>query len=77
MWPNPVNDVADNDSHDDDDYRGSAQTDPKDTGNWEMQGMASPSARGAIPYTPRTQAFHILDRKLPLRQQQEEPLRYG
>lgn len=30
---------------------------------WEMQ----PVTPGATPFTPRTQAFHTLERKLPLR----------
>ena len=33
----------------------------------EMQGLPPVSS----PFTPRTQAFHTLDRRLPLREQQE------
>jgi hypothetical protein len=67
MWPNPENDVRDEDEEED-----TAQT--MKQRNLEMQGMRSPmSARMMMPYTPRTQAFHTLDRQLPLRQ----PARYG
>ncbi|KAF6832000.1 hypothetical protein CMUS01_07117 [Colletotrichum musicola] len=44
----------------------------KEGREWEMtggigKGPASPRV-GVVPYTPRTMAFHTLDRKLPLRQ---------
>jgi len=39
--------------------------------NWEMQSIRSPTMPMTpgrnVPYTPRTMAFHTLDRKLPLR----------
>lgn len=64
MLPNKINDVSD----DDDDEDGSTTSEPKG-GVWEMHNMKTPSIR-AMPYTPRTQAFHTLDRQLPLRSQQ-------
>ncbi|CAM1504332.1 Fc.00g019230.m01.CDS01 [Cosmosporella sp. VM-42] len=67
MWPNKINDIHD----DDDDYEvGSNNSDPKEGRNWEMHSMKSPMSARAMPYTPRTQAFHTLDRQLPLRSQQ-------
>lgn len=56
MWPRK------NDRIEDDDDVESIQSTPnvKDT---EMQAFTS------TPFTPRTQAFHTLDRKLPLRQE--------
>jgi hypothetical protein len=36
---------------------------------WEMHGMTPATPGRTVPYTPRTMAFHTLDRKLPLRQQ--------
>ncbi|KAM5355442.1 hypothetical protein ACJ41O_002088 [Fusarium nematophilum] len=66
MWPNKINDVRD----DDEEEEGSTASDPKEGGVWEMQGMKSPVSVRAMPYTPRTQAFHTLDRQLPLRSQQ-------
>lgn len=65
MLPNKINDVSDDD---DDDEDGSTTSEPKG-GVWEMHNMKTPSIR-AMPYTPRTQAFHTLDRQLPLRSQQ-------
>lgn len=70
MWPNPVNDMRDDD--DDDDDSTYAETGKERT--WEMQGMKSPMSARMTPYTPRTQAFHTLDRQLPLRQPAQ---RYG
>jgi hypothetical protein len=64
MLPNKINDVSD----DDDEEDGSTTSEPKG-GVWEMHNMKTPSIR-AMPYTPRTQAFHTLDRQLPLRSQQ-------
>jgi hypothetical protein len=43
-------------------------TDKLPTRNWEMQSIASPGLPQNTPFTPRTQAFHTLERKLPLRQ---------
>lgn len=48
---------------------GSSPVDPKEAREWEMRDMKGPSTPRAVPYTPRTMAFHTLDRKLPLRQQ--------
>jgi hypothetical protein len=59
MLPNPELDIPDED--DEDEYNGGV----KERG-MEMQPPATP--RG-VPFTPRTQAFHTLDRKLPLRGQ--------
>ncbi|KAF7558969.1 hypothetical protein G7046_g5186 [Stylonectria norvegica] len=71
MWPNKIQDIPDSD--DDDDY--SPASEPKERQNWEMHSMKSPMSARAMPYTPRTQAFHTLDRQLPLRSQQQ--VRYG
>lgn len=68
MWPNKANDVTD------DEDEGEMSADSKDARKWEMQSMKSPLSARAMPYTPRTQAFHTLDRQLPLRAQQN---RYG
>ena len=64
MWPNKINDI-----HDEDD-EGSVSSESKEGRNWEMHSMKSPVSVRAMPYTPRTQAFHTLDRRLPLRSQQ-------
>lgn len=62
MWPNKeLNSPKD---EEDGDSTGSAEPKP-----WEMQNMRSPT--GPSPFTPRTQAFHTLDRQLPLRQKGE------
>ncbi|KAB5578566.1 hypothetical protein GE09DRAFT_1280905 [Coniochaeta sp. 2T2.1] len=58
MLPNKELDIS-GDDDDDDDYS------PAENKSWEMQ----PRTPGATPFTPRTQAFHTLDRKLPLRSQ--------
>ncbi|KAG8408911.1 hypothetical protein J3459_010799 [Metarhizium acridum] len=63
MWPNPINDVDE-----DDEDRESTSSDPKERSTWEMQSMKSPVSVRESPFTPRTQAFHTLDRQLPLRQ---------
>lgn len=70
LWPNPENDVVDEDD------QNSATSDPKERSMsiWEMQSMKSPVSANAMPFTPRTQAFHTLDRQLPLRSQTQ---RYG
>jgi hypothetical protein len=58
LWPDKINDIEEDD---DDDY-----TPPKQEPDYvEMQGMM-----GAMPFTPRTQAFHTLNRDLPLRSHQ-------
>ncbi|TDZ33839.1 hypothetical protein C8035_v009227 [Colletotrichum spinosum] len=41
----------------------------KERGVWELRDMKGPGTPRVVPYTPRTMAFHTLDRKLPLRQQ--------
>ena len=64
MWPNPANNVPDSDDEDDD-TSVSARQEVKD---WEMQNMKTPTA-ATTPFTPRTQAFYTLDRKLPQQQQ--------
>ena len=64
MWPNPANDKK---KEDEDEY---GSPEPKEPYNWEMQSIKTPIGR-AMPYTPRTQAFHTLDRQLPLRQEHE------
>jgi hypothetical protein len=57
MLPNKELDMMD-DSDDEDDYHG-----PKDKGVAVEMQPTPPQ----VPFTPRTQAFHTLDRKLPLR----------
>ncbi|KAF4968047.1 hypothetical protein FZEAL_10438 [Fusarium zealandicum] len=64
MWPNEINDMPDEDEQDE-----FAVPESKEGGMWEMQGMRSPGNFQATPFTPRTQAFHTLDRQLPLRNQ--------
>ncbi|KAH7256666.1 hypothetical protein BKA59DRAFT_507580 [Fusarium tricinctum] len=66
MLPNKINDISDEDEEEE----GSTTSEPKDRGVWEMHNMKTPSIR-SMPYTPRTQAFHTLDRQLPLRSQQQ------
>lgn len=63
MWPNPDNDLSE-DEQDDDSVQGN--TEFKD---WEMQNIKTPTSNvTSMPFTPRTQAFHTLNRQLPLRQ---------
>lgn len=58
MWPNKeLNDV------DDDDDADSLNETSKPV---EMQNIKTPNVQ-ATPFTPRTTAFHTLDRQLPLR----------
>lgn len=66
MWPNKINDEID----EDDDDESETHSEPKNGQRWEMQSMKSPMSFRQAPYTPRTQAFHTLDRQLPLRSQQ-------
>ncbi|SPJ83942.1 uncharacterized protein FTOL_10458 [Fusarium torulosum] len=66
MLPNKINDISDEDEEEE----GSTTSEPKERGVWEMHNMKTPSIR-SMPYTPRTQAFHTLDRQLPLRSQQQ------
>ncbi len=56
MLPNPNLDIEDSDDEED-------RVEGKQL---EMQ-PTPPRATPAVPFTPRTQAFHTLDRKLPLR----------
>ncbi|RFU75073.1 hypothetical protein TARUN_7172 [Trichoderma arundinaceum] len=65
MWPSPLNDLDTDEDEDDE------EQDAKDAKGIEMGDVKWPSASGAMPFTPRTQAFHTLDRKLPLRQEHE------
>ncbi|KAF7546607.1 hypothetical protein G7Z17_g8316 [Cylindrodendrum hubeiense] len=67
MLPNKVNDIV---KDEDDEF---TVSEPKESHNWEMQSMKSPMGYQP-PFTPRTQAFHTLDRQLPLRNQ---PARFG
>lgn len=69
MWPNKeLNDTKGEDEDDD-------STGGVEAKNWEMHNMRwSPTSVKSNPFTPRTQAFHTLDRQLPLRQ---EVPRYG
>ena len=61
IWAMLPNKELDMESDDDDDYAA-----PPTDKQWEMM----PRTPGtAVPFTPRTQAFHTLDRKLPLRTQ--------
>lgn len=58
----PNNELDDVDSDDEESH--APTTSDK---QWEMQPPKTPGGT-TVPFTPRTQAFHILDRKLPLRQ---------
>jgi hypothetical protein len=67
MCPNKINDIPE----DDDEEEESTPSESKEgQGVWEMHNMKTPTSARAIPFTPRTQAFHTLDRQLPLRSQQ-------
>ncbi|KAM0440949.1 hypothetical protein ACHAPT_000252 [Fusarium lateritium] len=67
MCPNKINDIPD----DDDEEEESTPSEPKEAGGvWEMHNMKTPTSARGMPFTPRTQAFHTLDRQLPLRSQQ-------
>ncbi|KAL7811912.1 hypothetical protein V8C26DRAFT_408310 [Trichoderma gracile] len=68
MWPNPLNNL---DTDEDEDDEAASVKDGKSV---EMSGLKTTWASGTMPYTPRTQAFHTLDRKLPLRQEHETML---
>ncbi|ODA76076.1 hypothetical protein RJ55_08359 [Drechmeria coniospora] len=70
-WPNEENALCRDEDED------SALSDSKanDGGAWEMHSMNAPVNESAVPFTPRTQAFHILDRRLP--QRQEDIQRYA
>ena len=65
MWPNEENTVEDDEDGD------LTASEYKRRGAWEMQSWKSPAAVHESPFTPRTQAFHTLDRQLPLRRQQD------
>lgn len=50
---------------DEDEENNSGTSSPQESKEtWEMQ----PQTPKGVPFTPRTQAFHTLDRKLPFRQ---------
>lgn len=68
MLPNPANDVKDEDDEDEDDEQSSTSDNGREKG-WELKGLRSPASprSGMTPFTPRTQAFHTLDGRLPLR----------
>lgn len=69
MWPNHLNDLdTDEDEDDEEPFK---QNKSIELGGMKEMGMKQPMASGAMPFTPRTHAFHILDRKLPLRQESE------
>lgn len=66
MCPNKINDISDDDEEEE-----STPSEHKEGGGvWEMHNMKTPNGTRAMPFTPRTQAFHTLDRQLPLRSQQ-------
>ncbi|OLN84414.1 hypothetical protein CCHL11_05923 [Colletotrichum chlorophyti] len=71
-WPNAGDKVEDEDG---DGESGGSETGSspggyvKEGGVWELRDMKGPASPRVVPYTPRTEAFHTLDRKLPLRQQ--------
>ncbi|CRK25707.1 hypothetical protein BN1723_013670 [Verticillium longisporum] len=67
---------SDDEDDDDDNVESDRSSPVKTGGQWEMASMAGgkgpASPRVMVqPYTPRTMAFQTLDRKLPLRQQQD------
>lgn len=64
MWPNKENEVADDEDRD-------STAEYKERGAWEMHNWKSPAVAHESPFTPRTQAFHTLNRQLPLREQQD------
>lgn len=68
MLPNKMNNIQEEDEDDSDER--STTSDPKY--NTEMQALGSPRA---MAFTPRTQAFHTLDRKFP--QQTVRETRYA
>lgn len=73
MWPNPANDIPDEDEDEDT----MSEETRQEYKNWEMQNMKTPTAAVTpTPFTPRTQAFHTLDRTLPLRQPSATGPRY-
>jgi hypothetical protein len=61
----PNDQAADDEDEDGEEGGHSAVVSPATDKQWEMQ----PVTPGATPFTPRTQAFHTLERKLPLRYQ--------
>lgn len=69
MWPNKANDVADEDDDDVDSLQ-SASAPAKANATVQMRSLHTPGfAASDSPFTPRTTAFHTLNRDLPLRQQ--------
>ncbi|KAM0516347.1 hypothetical protein ACHAPE_005494 [Trichoderma viride] len=69
MWPNHLNDLDTDEDEDDEEPVKEGRS--IEMGGLKEMGMRQPMASGAVPFTPRTHAFHILDRKLPLRQESE------
>ncbi|WYZ44370.1 hypothetical protein EsH8_VII_000806 [Colletotrichum jinshuiense] len=67
-WPNAGDKVDDEEDGAGSDTGSSPVDYAKEGSEWEMNGMKGPSSPRVMPFTPRTQAFHTLDRKLPLRQ---------
>ncbi|KJZ71552.1 hypothetical protein HIM_09090 [Hirsutella minnesotensis 3608] len=67
MLPNKENEVIEEEDRD------STASYSKERTTWELNDMSPQGGTNASPYTPRTQAFHILDRQLPLRQQGQAP----
>ncbi|KAK4231248.1 hypothetical protein QBC38DRAFT_262833 [Podospora fimiseda] len=73
MWPNKMLDIPPEDSDDEDNY-GRPSNNGKEAASVDAYEMTPPggsvqSGMGGMPFTPRTQAFHTLDRKLPFREQ--------
>lgn len=62
IWAMMPNRELDMEGDEDDD-----EVSPTTDKQWEM--MPKTPGGGAVPFTPRTQAFHTLDRRLPLRTQ--------
>ncbi|KAK3335345.1 hypothetical protein B0T19DRAFT_452287 [Cercophora scortea] len=64
MLPNPELDIED---EDDEFSVPGGRSSPSGDDKWEMQPTTPGRGPMSVPFTPRTQAFHTLDRKLPLR----------
>ncbi|TLD26603.1 hypothetical protein PspLS_04429 [Pyricularia sp. CBS 133598] len=66
----------DNKHDEDEDVDEYASSDsPTEVKTWEMQPQIA--GAGGVPFTPRTQAFHTLDRKLPFRAYAEQRQQYA
>ncbi|KAI0473666.1 hypothetical protein GGR56DRAFT_648494 [Xylariaceae sp. FL0804] len=57
-----------NDKRDDDSDEEASPSSLKKGREWEMQSIPPTPRTGTVPFTPRTQAFNTLERRLPLRQ---------